>query len=588
MKTYQLLWRIICYRPWLFIGCVLTTTSFFLARLVFGLAVQGFFNILPTSRHLSFGLWLFLALLVGAALGRYLIALGAGVIRPFSFFVTESLVRRNLFARLLELPGVQALSDSPGEIINRFRDDAENVSQMFGWIYAATGLGIYSIVAIIILLHISVTVTLFVFVPLACIVAIVQRMHGRLTKYRETSREATGRVSSSIGEIFSSVQAIKVAGAQASVVRHFRTLNERRRVLMLRDTVLTDGIDSVLQNTVGLGTGFILIFAVLSTHTKNLSVGDLALFILYLGNVSAFTSCFGSTLAKYAQTGVSFERMAKLLQGAPLQTLVAAKPLYLKGAFPELQFPDKTQAQRLEVVEAQGLTYRYPDTGRGIEGVNLHIPRGSLTVITGRIASGKTTLVRVLLGLLPCDTGEIWWNGEPVVDPANFFMLPRSAYTPQVPHLFSDTLQENILLGLSEQAVDLQSAIRTAVLERDVASLEQGLQTVIGSRGVKLSGGQVQRTAAARMLVRDAELLVFDDLSSALDVETEQALWQHLFATEKRTCLVVSHRRSVLQRADSIIVLKDGRVESEGTLEMLLQTSEEMQRLWRGKGQSEH
>lgn len=101
---------------------------------------------------------------------------------------------------------------------------------------------------------------------------------------------------------------------------------------------------------------------------------------------------------------------------------------------------------------------------------------------------------------------------------------------------------------------------------------------------IKLSGGQVQRTAAARMLVRDTELLVFDDLSSALDVETEQALWQHLFATEKRTCLVVSHRCSILQRADSIIVLKDGRVESEGTLEMLLQTSEEMQRLWRGEG----
>ncbi len=581
MKTYQLLWRIICYRPWLFIGCVLTTIPFFLARLVFGLAVQGFFNLLPISRHLSSGLWFFLALLVGAALARYGIALGGGIVRPLSFFVTDSLIRRNLLAHILELPGARALSNSPGEVINRFRDDVENVSQMFGWIHAAIGLGLYSIVAIIILLHISVAITLFVFVPLACIVAIVQRMQRRLTKYRESSREATGRVSSSIGEIFSSVQAIKVAGAQAAVVQHFRMLNEQRRVSMLRDTVLSDGIDSVLQNTVGLGTGFILAFVALSTHANNLRVGDLALFLLFLGNVSAFTSSFGTTLAKYTQTRVSFERMARLLQGAPPQTLVASNPLYLKGAFPELQIPEKTQDSVLELVQAQSLTYRYPDTGRGIEGVSLSLQRGTLIVITGRVASGKTTLLRVLLGLLPCDAGEIRWNGTLVADPANFFVPPRSAYTPQVPHLFSDTLQENMLLGLPEQAVDLQGAIRTAVMERDIAGLEHGLQTVIGSRGVKLSGGQVQRTAAARMLVRDAELLVFDDLSSALDIETEQALWQHLFTVERRTCLVVSHRRSVLQRADSIIVLKNGCVESEGTLEMLLQTSEEMRHLWR-------
>ena len=583
MKTYSYLWRIICYRPWLFVGCVLTTTPFFLARLVFGLAVQGFFNLLPTSKHLSYGLWLFLVFFVTAAIVRFFIAIGGGIVRPLSFFVTESLVRRNLLERLLELPAVRALPSSAGETINRFRDDAENVSQMFGWLHAMTGTGIYSIIAIIILLRINVIITLFVFVPLTCIVVIVQRMHKRLTTYRETSREATSRVSSSIGEIFSSVQAIKVAGAEASIGRHFQTLNEHRRKLMLRDRVFTDTLDSVLGNTVGLGTGFILILVALNIHTTHLGVGDLALFILYLSNVSAFTQTFGSTLAKYAQTGVSFERMATLLQGAPPQTLVASKPLYLKGALPEIQSPKKTQVTRFEMLEAHDLTYRYPDTGHGIEGANLRLQRGSLTVVTGRVASGKTTLLRVLLGLLPSDAGEIRWNGKIVSDPATFFVPPHSAYTPQVPHLFSDTLQENILLGLPEQSVNLQRAIQTAVLERDIAGLEHGLQTIIGTRGVKLSGGQVQRTAAARMLVRDAELLVFDDLSSALDVETEQQLWQQLFADEQRTCLVVSHRRFVLQRADTIIVLKDGGIEAEGPLETLLQTCEEMQRLWQGE-----
>jgi len=242
----------------------------------------------------------------------------------------------------------------------------------------------------------------------------------------------------------------------------------------------------------------------------------------------------------------------------------------------------KTDEHRLESLEASDLTYHYPDKGRGIEGISLCLKRGSLTVITGRIGSGKTTCVQVLQGLLPAERGKIRWNGQEVGDPAAFFVPPRSAYTAQVPHLFSDPLKDNILLGLPEENVDLSMAVRMAVLERDVETLENGLDTLIGTRGVKLSGGQAQRTAAARMLVRDAELLIFDDLSSALDVETEQVLWDQLFSTGERTCLVVSHRRQVLHRANHIIVLKNGRLEAEGDLEMLLATSNEMQRLWRG------
>ncbi|MGH2479657.1 MAG: ATP-binding cassette domain-containing protein, partial [Ktedonobacteraceae bacterium] len=196
----------------------------------------------------------------------------------------------------------------------------------------------------------------------------------------------------------------------------------------------------------------------------------------------------------------------------------------------ELEPVCKTAQDRLERLEVSGLSYQHPEAGHGIENISLSLARGSLTVVTGRVSAGKTTLLQTLLGLLPMQQGRIVWNGAPVDDPATFFVPPRSAYTAQIPRLFSDTLKENILLGLREEQVDLPRAIHTAVLDRDVAGFESGLETVIGTRGVKLSGGQAQRAAAARMLAREAELLVFDDLSSALDVETEQTLWERLFA----------------------------------------------------------
>jgi ATP-binding cassette subfamily B protein len=158
---------------------------------------------------------------------------------------------------------------------------------------------------------------------------------------------------------------------------------------------------------------------------------------------------------------------------------------------------------------------------------------------------------------------------------------PRAAYTPQTPRLFSMSLRDNLLLGHEASDEALVRSVETATMTRDVAAMTDGFETMVGPRGVRLSGGQVQRSAAARMLVRSPELLVFDDLSSALDVETEAELWDGLFARDlTTTVLAVSHRRPALMRADLVVVMEAGRVVARGSATELLASSPLFGEMW--------
>jgi ABC-type multidrug transport system fused ATPase/permease subunit len=205
---------------------------------------------------------------------------------------------------------------------------------------------------------------------------------------------------------------------------------------------------------------------------------------------------------------------------------------------------------------------RYPG-GRGIGPIDLSLRRGTLTIVTGRVGAGKTTLLRALLGLIERDAGVIEWNGIALPHPAQLFVPPQSAYTPQVVHLFSASIRDNIALGWPVTPQALGQALEIVDFGADLASLPDGLDTQVGSGGLRLSGGQAQRVASARMLVRDVSLLVLDDVSSALDAATERHLWQALDrlrqARPALAILAVSHRPEALRRADQVIVLDEGR-----------------------------
>ena len=568
MTALQYIIRATRHRSWLFFATVLMYIVEYCLFMVPPLIGREILNSLSGAVDVEFGLETLILLLVISEALKMASFYGILAGEVTYYHSVWSMIRFHLLERILNRPGARPIQISSGEAINRFRDDASAIQSFYSSFYNLAAYTAFATIAVIIMLRINATLTALIFIPMCLVAFLAERGRSRVEGLRESLRVAAEKVSGALGEMFGGVMAIKLAGAESRLIHHFDKINKSRRSAALKDSFFSELLRSVFNGITTVGGGLILLVAAGWIQAGTFKVGDFTLFVFYLGWVTELPSFAGLMMAVMQQVNVSKDRLTELLQGeSPLpgkvrQEVVITGPL-----------------QSLKEIKIEGLVYHYPDTGRGIEKINLYLPRGSLTVITGRIGSGKTTLLRALLGLLPLEAGSIQWNGQRVEDPAKFFIPPKAAYTPQVPRLFSETLQDNILMGLPFNE-RIETAIHTSVLEPDLVQMEQGLDTMVGPRGVRLSGGQLQRVAIARMLMRDTELLVMDVVSSALDVETEKLFWERM-NSRPSTLLVVSHRPAVLARADHILVMKEGQIDSEGRLNDLLECSDEMRELWR-------
>jgi ATP-binding cassette subfamily B protein len=498
-------------------------------------------------------------------IGRWLI-FGFAVVQWHGCWVFwNTLPRVNMLRSLVSAPGpvVGRLPSSPGEAVSRFRDDALHLSMVLDVWLDMSGAVVSAIAAVVVMAAVDIRVTFVVVVPVFLALLLCRQLGNKLRAWRRREREATAAVTGFIGDIFGAIGAVKVAGAESAVARRFDELGQARAEAARVDQVATQVLRASSGAIGNLGTGLAVLLVVPALAKGNATVGDVGLFASAVAVLATLPRWAASLGANHRQAEVSVERMARLLPDRAAAGVVAPAPTWLRhgpGPFPPAAVGDPTtrpDGDRLERLDVAGLTVTHHGGG-GVADVDLVLERGSLTVVTGAVGAGKSTLLRAILGLVPITHGSIRWNDAVVADPSQVLVPPRAAYVSQVPRLFSEPLADAILLGVMGHGLD--EAVRLACLDDDVAWMPEGLGTVVGAKGVRLSGGQIQRTAAARAFVRRPELLVIDDLSSALDVDTEARMWRQLLeAAATTTLLVVSHRPAVLDRADQIVVLHDGR-----------------------------
>ncbi|QGN50194.1 ATP-binding cassette domain-containing protein [Micromonospora sp. WMMD558] len=357
---------------------------------------------------------------------------------------------------------------------------------------------------------------------------------------------ATALVSS-----LSAARTVKLAGATRPVLTHLADLDVTRSERQRREI----SVQVWSRSTPSLVSGLLPIGAWALFLTGTLSAGATLVAVATLAAARWFAWTTASLISQVPSARV-WTRRTMAMAGVAAYSASLPDVDLATGKAPAPAVPPRHPLRRLEL---SGFGVRHTDGTTAVRDVDLTVERGQLVLVVGPVGSGKSSLLRALAGIAP-HTGRLTWNGEPVTEPELFLRPHQVGYVGQLPRVLSGTVADNITLG---HPVDAAAAVSTAQLDHDLAASGAGLGLMIGHKGTRLSGGQLQRLALARALAPRTELLVADDVSSALDVTTELALWEAL-RRHGVTVVGSTSKRAALVRADHVVVLENGRVAAQG------------------------
>ncbi|MEN8207699.1 MAG: ABC transporter ATP-binding protein [Candidatus Fermentibacteria bacterium] len=465
-------------------------------------------------------------------------------------------IRDRVFTSLMKKDFRFWNSFRPGDLTTRLTDDIVDYPRIAWFSCSAVFRALESSSRLLfclgVMFFMSWELTLIALVPLPVMFLIFTRVEKRLGKKVEASRKATSHTSSLLDSTFAGIPIIKAYNAEEGQAGRLRGLLDERLDIDLSITrlvMLLHGVYSVIGQVgkvtvMGIGGLFVI--------QNRIGIGEFYAFYVYLDMLLAPMMDIPNLFVTSRQAFTSIDREKEILE------------------YPDAERREGTEGEgAVSSLKLESAGFRYPGTDAGVSGLDVQLSSPGMFALVGEVGSGKTTVLKMLTGQLPCTEGKILYNGTDLKELSEDYLVSETGYVPQESVLFSESVGENVRLGreISDEAVS--NSLRIAGL--DGTELEAGVETVLGQGGVGVSGGQKQRIAIARALAGNPSLFLFDDCTAALDAEKEEFFWQELAAArENALVLVVSHRQATVRRSDRVIFIHEGEMQAFDTHENLL------------------
>jgi ATP-binding cassette, subfamily B, multidrug efflux pump len=489
-----------------------------------------------------------------------LLALLRGV---FMFFMRQTIIvmsrhiefdqKNEIFHHYQQLDTNFYKTHSTGDLMSRMAEDVSRV-RMF------TGPAIMYLINLVALISLSIffmvrenaLLTLYVLAPLPLLAITIYVVNNIINKKSERIQALLSDLTTNAQESYSGIRVIKSFVQEKAMMRFFDHNSEEYR----KNAVSLAKVESIyfpsMALMIGLSTLITIMMGGLYYIDRTIEFGLIVEFVVYINMLTFPVSAIGWVASMIQRGAASQKRLNEFLQTEPtIKDKARAADLVLKGD-----------------IEFRQINFTYPHTGiKALSDFTLQVKKGEKVAIIGRTGSGKSTIAQLLLHMYEPDTGEILLDGKPLDQIRLHALRNQISYVPQDVFLFSESVTNNIRFGLeAADTARVEKAARQASVHQEILGFAEGYDTLIGERGVTLSGGQKQRISIARALIKDPQIVVFDDCLSAVDARTEQEIIGNLYAfLENKTALIITHRIFSLFDFDKIIVLDNGRIVEQGT-----------------------